>query len=44
MRGDYDYHHANSNTQFLAIIGMISLVCVLLGGLFFGLFMLTSIL
>jgi hypothetical protein len=40
VRGDYDYNHATSNAQFLAII----IVMLMLGGLVLGLTLLTSIL
>lgn len=42
MRGDYDYNHASSNTQFLAIVVLI--VLCIMGGLTLGLVLLTSIL
>jgi hypothetical protein len=41
-RGDYDYNHATSNTQFIALVVILA-ICVL-GGLTLGLMMLTSIL
>lgn len=41
-RGQYDYNHATSGHQFLAII--IVLMLVIMGGLTLGLVLLTSIL
>jgi hypothetical protein len=41
-RGDYDYNHATSGTQFLALIVIIAILG--LGGLALGLMVLTSIL
>jgi hypothetical protein len=41
-RGDYDYNHASTNTQFIALV-IILAICVL-GGLTLGLVLLTSIL
>jgi hypothetical protein len=40
LRGDYDYNHATSNAQFLAILFAI----LAIGGLFLGITLLTSIL
>jgi len=42
LRGDYDYNHATSNTQFIAIVVIMALM--VLGGLTLGLVLLTSIL
>jgi len=42
LRGDYDYNHASSNTQFIALMVIIA-ICIL-GGLTLGLVLLTSIL
>lgn len=41
-RGDYDYNHATSNTQFLAL--MLILGFIIGGGLAIGLALLTAIL
>nr|QDH88636.1 MAG: hypothetical protein H4Bulk461090_000002 [Leviviridae sp.] len=41
-RGDYDYNHATSNVQFLALVVILA-ICIM-GGLVLGLTMLTSIL
>jgi hypothetical protein len=41
-RGDYDYHHASTNAQFIVMVVLI-IMCVL-GGLTLGLTLLTSIL
>jgi hypothetical protein len=41
-RGEYDYNHASSNTQFIALVVILA-ICVL-GGLALGLTLLTSIL
>ena len=42
MRGDYDYNHATSGHQFIAIV---VILCILaLGGALLGLTLLTSIL
>lgn len=37
MRGDYDYHHASSNTQFLTIIFVMMFGMLAGGGLVLGL-------
>jgi len=42
QRGDYDYNHATSGMQFLAIIVILA-ICII-GGLALGLTLLTSIL
>jgi len=42
MRGDYDYNHATSGAQFIALI--VILAMAVLGGLTLGLVLLTSIL
>ena len=42
QRGDYDYNHATSNTQFLALT--IIMILAILGGLTLGLVLLTHIL
>lgn len=42
MHGDYDYHHATSNTQFIALIILIAVVFFGLGGLVIGLDLLSS--
>jgi hypothetical protein len=41
-RGDYDYNHATSGSQFLAIVILIVFSCM--AGLTLGLVLLTSIL
>jgi hypothetical protein len=41
-RNDYDYHHATSGHQFLAILMV--LILIIAGGLVLGLTLLTSIL
>ena len=42
QRGDYDYNHATSGSQFIALI--IVLAMAIIGGLTLGLVLLTSIL
>jgi hypothetical protein len=42
MRGDYDYNHATSGAQFIALIVILAMLT--LGGLTLGLVLLTSIL
>jgi len=42
MRGDYDYNHATSGSQFIALIVLIAMM--IMGGLTLGLVLLTSIL
>jgi hypothetical protein len=42
MRGDYDYNHATSGHQFIALVVLI--VMIVICGLSLGLILLTSIL
>lgn len=41
-RGDYDYNHVTTTSQFIALVVIIAMLCM--GGLALGLTLLTSIL